>query len=57
LIYLKRFSSDSIGTVRMPIGAAHWCNLANRIEPSMCCGDAALCQMALTTCYAIYKSH
>ena len=26
---------------------------ANTIEPSVCCGDAALCQITLTTCYYI----
>jgi len=31
-------------------GGAHWCHLANTIEPSMCSGDAACCQIALTTC-------
>ena len=30
---------------------SHWCHLANTIEPSMCGGDAALCQITLTTCY------
>jgi len=30
---------------------AHWCHLANTTEPSMCGGDAALCQITLTTCY------
>jgi len=29
---------------------AHWCHLANRTEPSMSGGDAALCQITLTTC-------
>jgi len=29
---------------------AHWLHLANTIEPSMCGGDAALCQITLTTC-------
>ena len=29
----------------------HWRHLANAIEPSICCGDAALCQITLTTCY------
>jgi len=32
-------------------GTAHWRHLANTIEPSVCCGDAALCQIILTTCY------
>ena len=30
--------------------AAHWHHLANMTEPSMCGGDAALCQITLTTC-------
>jgi len=30
---------------------AHWRNLANTTEPTMCGGDAALCQIILTTCY------
>jgi len=29
---------------------AHWRQLANTTEPSMCGGDAALCQINLTTC-------
>jgi len=29
----------------------HWRHLANTTEPSVCRGDAALCQMTLTTCY------
>jgi len=32
-------------------GAAHWLNLANTSKLSMCGGDAALCQITLTTCY------
>ena len=31
-------------------GDAHWHHLTNITEPSMCCGDAALCQITLTTC-------
>jgi len=34
-----------------PDGRAHWLNLANTIEPSACGGDAALCQITLSTCY------
>jgi len=30
---------------------AHWRHLANTIEPSVCCSDAVLCQITLTTCY------
>jgi len=32
-------------------GGAHWRNLANTTEPSVCSRDAALCQITLTTCY------
>ena len=37
------------------IWGAHWRHLKNTTEPSMCGGDAALCQITLTTC--CYKSH
>jgi len=30
---------------------AHWRHLANKTEPSVCGGDAALCQITLTTCF------
>ena len=32
---------------------AHWCQLANTTEPSMCGGEcnAASCQIILTTCF------
>jgi len=30
---------------------AHWHHLANIIEPSVCGGDAVLCQITLTTCF------
>jgi len=33
------------------IWGAHWRHLTNTTEPSMCSGDAALCQITLTTCY------
>jgi len=33
------------------IWSAHWRHLKNTTEPSMCGGDAALCQITLTTCY------
>jgi len=32
-------------------GRAHWRNLANTTEPSVCNGNAALCQITMTTCY------
>jgi len=31
-------------------GGAQWCHLANTIEPSVCGGDTASCQITLTTC-------
>jgi len=31
----------------------HWHNLANTIEPSVCGGDAALCQITLTSCFCM----
>jgi len=36
-----------------PHGRAHWHNVENTIEPSICSGDAALCQITLTTCYIV----
>jgi len=30
-----------------PHRRAHWCNLANTTEPSVCYGDAALCEITL----------
>jgi len=36
------------------IWGAHWRHLKNTTEPSMCGGDAALCQITLTTCYYYY---
>jgi len=32
------------------IWGAHWRHLKNTTEPSMCGGDAALCQITLITC-------
>jgi len=32
-------------------GRAHCHDLANTVEPSVCGGDVALCQITLTTCY------
>jgi len=34
----------------LPRGRAHCCYLVNTIESSVCGGDAALCQITLTTC-------
>jgi len=33
-------------------GRAHWRHLANAVEPSVCSGYAALCQITLTTCFS-----
>ena len=33
---------------------AHWRHPANMTELSVCGGDAALCQITLTTCYYYY---
>jgi len=33
------------------IWGAHWRQLANTTQPPMCVGDAALCQVTLTTCW------
>jgi len=35
---------------------AHWRHLANTIEPSMCGGDAALCQITLTS-WLLFQKH
>ena len=41
-----------VGSRKHVLGrGAHWCHLANTIEPSMCGGDAACCQTTLTTCF------
>jgi len=38
------------------IWGAPWRHLANTIERSMCGGDAALCQITLTSCYISRES-
>jgi len=38
------------------IWGAHWRRLKNTTEPSMCGGDAALCQITLTTCLCVLPS-
>ena len=38
----------------LEVRGAHWCYLANTIEPSVCGGDAACSQITLTTCYYNY---
>jgi len=37
-----------------PDERSHWCHLVNMIKPSISGGDAALCQITLTTCYYYY---
>ena len=39
---------------KCPHGRAHWRHLANTIQPSVCGGDAVLCQITLTTCLIWY---
>jgi len=36
-------------------GSAHWLHLANTSEPSVCGGDAALCQITTTTCCYYFR--
>ena len=43
-------------TLAFYIWGAHCRHLANTTEPSMCGGDAALCQITLTTC-SVYMPH
>ena len=53
-IYSKRLSRDQKMQNRYSAdadGNAYWRNMANAIEPSVCCGDAALRQITLTSCY------
>ena len=38
------------------IWGAHWRHLKNTTEPSICGGDAAFCQITLTTCYYIIQT-
>ena len=39
-----------VATIFGLLWGAYWHHLANTTEPSMCGGDAALCQITLTTC-------
>ena len=36
-----------VGRRKRLLQRSHWCHLANTIELSVCCGDAALCQINL----------
>ena len=40
-----------VGRRRHMLHGTHWRHLANTSEPSVCGGDAALCQITLATCY------
>jgi len=40
-------------TPMCPHGRTHWRHLANTFEPSVFCGDAVLCQVTLTICFAL----
>ena len=50
--YLRSLSWQSF--LAFYICGAHRCHLANTTEPFTCGGDAALCQITLTTCYYYY---
>jgi len=39
-----------------PYGRARWRQVANIIEPSVCGGDAVLCQITFSICYYYYYS-
>jgi len=38
------------------IWGAHWRHLKNTTEPFTCGGDAALCQITLTTCLSLVRT-
>jgi len=38
------------------VAGVHWCLLANVIEPYMCSGNEAFCQITLTTYYLKYAN-
>ena len=40
-----------------PHGRTHCRHLANTVVPSICCGNAALCQITLTTCCCYYQHY
>ena len=47
---------DVATTTIFVLWGVHWRHLANTTEPSMCGGDAALCQITLTTCYYNFQN-
>jgi len=49
---------DSLMCAKEPfilVAGAHWRLLIDAIEPSVCGGDAALCQITLTTYYCYFQ--
>jgi len=36
--------------------STHWRHLANTVEPSICCGNAALCQITLATYFIGFEN-
>jgi len=49
LVQSHQYGADADWGVSTRWGT-HWCHLVNTTEPSVCGGDAALCQITLTTC-------
>ena len=49
---------DSVGPKEAcVVWGAHWRNLTNTTEPSVCGGDVAFCQLTLTTCYSLHAAN
>jgi len=51
LIYSKQVSRGQNWYGADADGDADWRHLMDTIEPSVCLGEAALCQITLTTCH------
>jgi len=56
LVSRRKHNSNRVRQVApmCPDGMTHWLHLANMSEPSICGGDAAVCQITLTTCFLCY---
>ena len=52
-LHIRNIAMASIYSA-FDIWGAHWRHLANATEPSICGGDAALCQITLTTCLFVW---
>jgi len=52
-----KFSHISQVAPMRPHERVHWRVLAHTIEPPVCCRDAALCQITLTTCSSFSASN